>query len=80
MVKKKMKHTEFKKILFDSPDEMLPKGTDPQTAINILAEHFLGKENLVIEGYPATNAQWNSEVVHEILRRYPNGKIRRIHK
>ena len=75
-----MKHTEFEKILFDSPYEMLPKGTDPQTAINILAEHFLGKENLVIQGYPASTAQWNSEVVYEILRLYPNGKIRRIHK
>lgn len=75
-----MKHTEFAKTLFDSPYELLPKATDAQTALNILADHFLGMKNCRIDGYPATTGQWNSEVVHEILRRYPNGKIRRIRK
>lgn len=71
---------EFAKTLFDSPDEMLPKGTDPQVAVNILADHFLGHDNTIISGYPATNAQWNSEVVYEILRKYPSGKIQRVPK
>lgn len=75
-----MDHKEFAKTLFDYPDEIFPKGTDPQTAVDILAEHFLGAENLLITGYSATKAQWNSEVVHEILKRYPSGSFRRIHK
>lgn len=71
---------EFAKTLFDSPEEMLPKGTDAQTCLNILADHFLEHENTIIQGYPASVSQWNSEVTHEILRKYPSGKIRRIHK
>ena len=55
---------------------ILPEGTDPQTAVDILAEHFLGHP--IITGYPASNAQWNTEVVNAILRIYPRGSIRRI--
>lgn len=72
-----MTHEEFAKTLFDSPDEMLPKGTSAQDAIDILAEHFLGE---YIVNYPASPEQWNSEVVYEILRRFPSGKFRRIPK
>ena len=75
-----MTHKEFAATLFDSPDEMLPKGTKAQTAVDILADHFLGHENTIIMGYSASTAQWNSEVVHEILRRYPSGSIRRIYR
>lgn len=75
-----MNHEVFARTLFDSPDEMLPKGTDPQIAVNILADHFLGHDNTIICRYPATNAQWNSEVVYEILRKYPSGRIRRVPK
>ena len=73
-----MNYKEFAKTLFDSEDQMFPKGTDAQTCLNILAEHFLGK-GLVLN-YPGHITQWNSEVTHEILREYPSGKIRRIHK
>ena len=71
-----MNHKEFEKIIYNSPDELLPRGTDAQTCLNILAEHFLGYTR--IDGYPASQNQWNSEVTYEILRRYPSGKIRRI--
>ena len=75
-----MDYKEFAKTLFDSPEEMFPKGTDAQTCLNILADHFLGHANVIIQGYPARVSQWNSEVTHEILRKYPSGKIRRIYK
>lgn len=55
-----------------------PNGIDPQEAVHILAEHFLG--DYVIEGYPASGAQWNSEVVYKILQLYPRGSIRKIKK
>ena len=67
-----MTHEEFAKTLFDSPDEMLPKGTSAQDAIDILGEYIVN--------YPASPEQWNSEVVYEILRRFPSGKFRRIPK
>jgi len=73
-----MDYKEFAKTLFDSDDQMFPNGTDAQTCVNILAEHFLGKD--LVLTYPGCGTQWNSEVVHEILRKYPSGKIRRIHK
>lgn len=73
-----MNYKEFAKTLFDSEDQMFPNGTDAQTCLNILAEHFLGK-NLFLS-YSGSKAQWNSEITHEILREYPSGKIRRIHK
>jgi hypothetical protein len=59
-----------------APENMLPNGTTAEEAVNILAEHFLGK--IVIDGYPATQEQWNTEVVAEILRIYPRGSIRKI--
>jgi len=70
----------FAETLFDSPDQMLPKGTDAQTCLNILADHILEHENTIIQGYFASVSQWNSEVAHEILRKYPTGIIRRIYK
>lgn len=75
-----MKAEEFAKTLYEEGQWLLPKGTDAQTAVDILADHFLGHDNTIIMGYSATNAQWNSEVVLAILRRYPQGKIRRIYK
>ena len=58
------------------PENMLPNGTDAQEAVDILAKHFLGKP--IIQGYPATNVQWNTEVIATILEMYPRGSIRRI--
>lgn len=69
---------EFKELLFDSPNEMLPNGTDAQTALEIVARHFLN-ESLILS-YPGSIEQWNSEVVYEILRKYPSGRIRLIPK
>lgn len=69
---------EFKKLLFDSPDEMLPNGTDAQTALEIIAQHFLSEP--LILNYPGSIEQWNSEVVYEILRRYQSGRVRIIPK
>ena len=63
-----MNHKEFEKTIYNSPDELLPRGTDAQTCLNILAEHFLGHTR--IDGYPASQNQWNSEVTYEILRKY----------
>lgn len=74
-----MKAEDFAKRLFDSKDEMLPKGTDAETCLDILAEHFLGDERIVY-GYPASASQWNSEVTYAILKKYPSGAIRRIPK
>ena len=60
--------------------EILPDMTTAQEALDILADHFLGHENTIIQGYSATVGQWNTEVVAAMLARYPSGKIRRIHK
>lgn len=74
-----MTYKEFANTLFDKgSDNILPKGTAAQKAVDILAEHFLGE--YIIDGYPCTTDQWNSEVVFEILRLFPQGKIRRIPK
>ena len=75
-----MECKEFAKTLFGSPVQMLPHGTDAQACLNILADHFLGRENTIIQGCPASVSQWNSEVTHEILKKYPSGKIRRIYE
>lgn len=60
--------------------ELLPLMTDAEEALDILADHFLGHENTIIQGYSATVGQWNTEIVAAILARYPSGKIRRIRK
>lgn len=73
-----MNYKEFAKTLFDSEDQIFPNGTDAQTCLNILAEHFLGKD-LVLK-YSGCITQRNSVVTHEILRKYPSGTIRKIHK
>lgn len=56
---------------------MLPNGTNPQTALEILAKHFLGY-TYVVDGYACSALQWNSEVVYEILRKFPPGTLRNI--
>lgn len=75
-----MTYHDFAKMCFETlpADAMLPDGTDPQKALEILIEHFLGY--LPIVNYPCGHDQWNSEAVYEVLRKYPEGKIRRIPK
>ena len=71
---------EFRQHVIDKdPTNWLPNGTDSREAIHILCEHFLG-EDFRIDGYPASPEQVNSEIVYEILKRYPKGKIRKIGK
>ena len=62
--------------LSDYPN-MFPKGIDTQLAFDILVHHFLPEESTIVS-YPARFAQWNSEVLCEILHRYPQGTIRLI--
>lgn len=70
-------YTKFCNTCFEGlpKDEMLPKGTDAQKALNILVKHFLG--NFIIS-YSGSQQQWNSEAVAEILLKYPKGAIRKI--
>ena len=56
-------------------NEMLPNGTDAQTCLKILVEHFLG--NYIIM-YPGSTKQWNTEATFKILELYPQGSIRKI--
>lgn len=51
---------------------IFPPPTDAQHGLNILIEHFLGKD-WYASGSMHT-AQVNSEAIHEILKRYPKKK------
>lgn len=69
-----MTSQEFEKQLYETADGdygVFPPPTEAQHGLNILIEHFLGKD-----WYPGsiTNAQVNSEAIHEILKRYPKKK------
>lgn len=72
-----MDYKKFCKMCFENrePDELFPDGTDAQKALEILVDHFLGE---FVITYPGNTKQWNSEAVAEILRQYPEGKLRRI--
>ena len=74
-----MKAEEFLARIRNDPEEnIFPKGTDAQEALNILIEHFLGNDWYVVD--PLGVSQVNSVAVVEILQKYPSGSIRRIPK
>lgn len=69
----------WKQYCYSDPMEnILPKGTDAQTCLEILVKHFLGYFPII--SYPGHITQWNSEVTILILEKYPEGKIRKIPK
>ena len=68
---------EFRQQLYESAEEdygIFPPPTDAQYGLNILIEHFLGKD--YHHYLSLTNAQINSEASHEILKRYPRREKR----
>ncbi len=62
----------------DPMENIFPKGTDAQTCLEILIEHFLGYTPII--SYPGHITQWNSEATTLVLEKYPEGKIRKIPK
>lgn len=64
-----MDYNEFVKLKSDK-NNIFPKGTEPQEAIDILADLVCKLNNCsYIANYPANNKQINTEVVCEILYR-----------
>ena len=55
-----------------------PYSTNAQKALNILCEHFLGKDFYVVD--PLPNIQVNTIIVEEIKVKYPSGKLRWIQR
>lgn len=55
---------------------LCPPPCDPQLAVNILCEHFLGSNWYIV--MPVGNEQANTEIVAEILSRYPGIKERKL--
>lgn len=68
----------FARIRNDIEENIFPKGTDAQEALNILIEHFLGDDWYIVD--PLGVSQVNSVAVLEILQKYPSGSIRIIPK
>ena len=66
-----MTYEEFYKSQFDG-DNLFPKGIEAQEAINILWNHFLGKDYYI--NYPASNNQANAEFVGYMLDKYRKSK------
>ena len=62
----------------DPMENIFPKGTDAQTCLEILIKHFLGYTPII--SYPGHITQWNSEATALILKKYPEGKFRKIPK
>ena len=62
----------------DPMENIFPKGTDAQTCLKILVEHFLGYMPII--SYSGHITQWNSEATTLVLEKYPEGKIRKIPK
>ena len=62
----------------DPMENIFPKGTDAQICLEILIKHFLGYTPII--SYPGHITQWNSEVTALVLKKYPEGKIRKIPK
>ena len=74
-----MKAEEFlERIRNDPKENLFPKGTDAQEALNILIAHFLGNDWYIVD--PLSVSQVNSVAVLEILQKYPSGSIRMIPK
>jgi len=68
----------FAESIDDSPN-IFPKGTEAQKALEIIAEHLLGKDGCIVS-YPCGATQWNSEVTFAILNKYKSGKLVRVPK
>jgi len=62
----------------DPMENIFPKGTDAQVCLEILIKHFLGYTPII--SYPGHITQWNSEATALVLKKYPEGKIRKIPK
>ena len=56
----------------DNKDNIFSPPLDPQIALNILIEHFLGKDWYTPN--PIGVKQVNTEAVYEILEKYPKKK------
>jgi len=72
-MEEKMTYKEFCKLKANDPIEnIFPKGTDYDEAMDILQETFLGKHWYI--PYPAHNLQANTEIVRGILYEYESVK------
>ena len=71
-----MRAEEFARKIFEKTswprDEMCPPPLEAQEGLNILIDHFLGKDWYVV--MPIGTKQVNTEAVYEILRSYPEKK------
>ena len=68
---------EFTKQLYENADGdygIFPPPTEAQHGLDILIEHFLGKDYHHYLSMHVT--QVNSEAIHEILKRYPKREKR----
>lgn len=80
-----MTYLEFCRLKANNPQEnILPKGTTAAEAVGILSEHFLGEDWYSCLPMNCTE-QIITEIVGEILRKYPNprrklSRRRRIHE
>jgi hypothetical protein len=74
-----MKPEDFKELLHNNSDKdygLCPPPIKAQKALNILVEHFLGKDWYVTT--PMGQEQVNSEAVYEILRKTQPSLISKI--
>lgn len=53
-------------------DNVFPPALDAQIAVHLLKDHFLGEDWYCVD--PICNAQVNTVIVYEILRRFPRSK------
>jgi hypothetical protein len=70
-----MDSEKFKKIILEKSDKdygLCPPPIDAQYGLNILVEHFLGRNWYVT--MPISQKQVNAEAIYEILRKYPEKK------
>ena len=70
-----MNHREFCQLK-DDGDNLFPKGTDPQEAVNILCHYLLGDDYLVSD--PVSVSQVNTAIVNDIMLSIPSARYRRL--
>lgn len=72
-------YDEFCACVFENnPESIFPEGISDGLALDILFNHFIGPDYYI--SYSCGRKQANTEMVGEILRMFPAGKLRKIPK
>ena len=68
-----MNYKEWCNLKTNDPHEnMFPKPTTPSEGINVLQEYLLGEDWYI--NYPGSSGQIITEIIGEVLRKYPSEK------